>query len=217
MEMVDGPPGKLCAKMWRVVSNQTEAREMNTGQILLVIGAFVVLSTITLNVNATLVKTSTTGLEMEANLDALSIGQTMLDEILTKEFDEKTLNGVRAFSSLDVTPNYQFGPDGAGEVITGNGGVDTSMTGDFQSKYRFDDVDDYDSYTRKAWNPRFGWFTVSVKIEYVDEDFPDLVTDWNSFYKRITVTITQPNMVKDFNDTIVPLVMRDLAVYRRYF
>jgi hypothetical protein len=190
---------------------------MNTGQILLVIGAFVVLSTLTLNVNASLIKTSTTGLEMEANLDALSIGQTMLDEILTKEFDEKTLNGVRAFLPSDLTPVYQLGRDGAGEQITGNGGVDTSMTGDFQSKLKFDDVDDYDNYTRKAWNPRLGWFTVTVKIDYVDEDFPDMITYWTSFYKRITVTVTQANMVKDFNDNVIPLVMRDLSVYRRYF
>jgi len=190
---------------------------MNTGQILLVIGAFVVLSTLTLNVNATLVKTSTTGLEMEANLDALSIGQTMLDEILTKEFDEKTLDGVRAFSPDDLTPGYQFGPDGSAEQITGNGGVDTSMTGHFQSKVKFDDVDDYDNYTRKAWNPRFGWFTVTVKIEYVNEDIPDYITYWNSFYKRISVTVSQANMVKDFDDNVIPLVMRDLSVYRRYF
>jgi hypothetical protein len=189
---------------------------MNTGQILLVIGAFVILSTLTLNVNATLVKTSTTGLEMEANLDALSIGQTMLDEILRKEFDEKTLGGERAFLPWDVTPLYQFGPDQSEEHITGNGGVDTSMTGDFQSKLKFDDVDDYDNYTRNAWNPRFGWFTVTVKIDYVSELIPDYVTYWNSFYKRITVTVSQPNMVKDLDGNVFPLVMRDLSVYRRY-
>lgn len=190
---------------------------INTGQVSFVIGAFVILSTLTLNVNATLINTSTTGLEMEATLDALSIGQTMLDEVLSQEFDERTLGGVRAFSYNDITPRFFFGPDGSAEPITENGGVDTSTTGNFLSKIRYDDIDDYSGYKRRVWNPRFGWFDVRVNIEYLDEDDANTMTSWRTFYKRVTVTITHPNLAKDLDENVVPLVMRDMSVYRRYF
>lgn len=208
--------GMVCAK--HDVKNYVEARAMvNTGQVGFVIGAFVILSTLTLNVNATLINTTTTGLEMEAMLDALSVGQTMLDEVLTKEFDERTLNGVRAFSYTDITPSFFFGPDGSTERILENHGVDTSSTGNFLSKKRFDDVDDYNNYHRRVWNPRFGWFDVRVDIEYLDEDYPEMMTSWRTFYKGIAVTITHPNLVKDLDQNVIPLVLRDMSVYRRYF
>jgi hypothetical protein len=189
---------------------------VNTGQSFLVIGAFVLLSTLTLNVNATLINTSSTGLEMEATLDAVSIAQTLLDEILVREFDEKTVGGIRIYSPNDMTPSYSLGVEGS-EAIVGDHGVDTSKTGKFESKTKFDDVDDYKGYQRKAWNPRFGWFNVSVRVSYVDEDDPNDATTHRSFYKRVTITVTQPNLVKDMNNNVIPYVVQDLAVYRKYF
>jgi hypothetical protein len=187
---------------------------MNSGQSFLTICAFVVLSSLTLNLNTQLVDTGTTGLEMEATLDGISIAQSMLDEVLTKEFDEKTTGGARAFSAGDLTTTGGFGPDGYSQHITG---VDSSRVGVFQSQTRFDDVDDYNSYTRKAWNPRFGWFDVSVRVTYANEDNANTAQSDRSFYKRVTVTVNHPNLVKDNNNNVVPLVVQDLAVYRRYF
>lgn len=189
---------------------------MNTGQSFLVIGAFILLSTLTLNVNGSLINTSSTGLEMEATLDAVSIAQSLLDEILNREFDEKTVGGIRLYSPYDMTPSYSLGVEGS-EAIEGDHGVDTSKTGKFESKTKFDDVDDYKGYRRKAWNPRFGWFDVSVNVCYVDEDDPDEGPTHRSFYKRVTITVTQPNLVKDMQNNVIPYVVQDLAVYRRYF
>jgi hypothetical protein len=187
---------------------------MNSGQSVLTIGAFVVLSTMTLNVNTMLTDTGTTGLEMEATLDAISIAQSMLDEVLTKEFDSKTTDGARAFSPSDLTSSGSFGPDGTGEVITG---LDSSSYSIFQSTTKFDDVDDYNGYVRKAWNPRFGWFDVSVSVSYANEDNPNTTQTDRSFYKVVSVRVSHPNLVKDNNNHVIPLVVQDLAVYRRYF
>lgn len=189
---------------------------MNSGQSFLVIGAFIVLSTLTLDVNATLVNTSSTGLEMEATLDAVSIGQTLMDEILNRDFDQNTVGGIRLYSTSDMTPSYALGVDGS-ESIVGDHGVDTSTTGNFESKTKFNDVDDYQGYQRKAWNPRFGWFNMSTSVCYVDEDNPNNGPTHRSFYKRITITVTHPNLVKDVNNNVIPYVVQDLAVYRRYF
>jgi hypothetical protein len=190
---------------------------MNTGQTTLVISAFSLLSTLSLSVNSTLIRTNSSGLEMEATLDAVSVGQSALDEVLSKDFDEKTIDNVRAFSYNDITLPQNFGPDGGAEAITGNNGIDTSGTGSFQSKTKFDDVDDYNGYTRMAWNPRLGWFRVQVQVQYVNEDDPNTVVSSGTFFKRVTVTVSHPNMTKDNNDQVIPLVMRDISVYRRYF
>lgn len=189
---------------------------MNSGQSFLVIGAFIILSTLTLNVNATLINTSSTGLEMEATLDAVSIAQTLMDEILTRDFDQNTVGGIRVYSPNDMTRSSDLGVDGS-ESIVGDHGVDTSSTGKFESKSKFNDVDDYKGYHRRAWNPRFGWFDVSASVCYVDEDDPDNGPTHRSFYKRVTITVTQQNLVKDMNNNVIPYVVQDLAVYRRYF
>ena len=187
---------------------------MNSGQSALTIGAFVILSTMTLNVNAMLTDTGTTGLEMEATLDAVSIAQSTLDEVLTKEFDQHTTSGARAYSANDLTVTSGFGIEGTTEVIAG---VDSSSHSVFQSQTKFDDVDDYNGYIRKVWNPRFGWFDVSVRVDYANEDSPNTTQTGRSFYKKVSVTVNHPNLVKDNNNNVIPLVVQDLAVYRRYF
>lgn len=187
---------------------------MNSGQSVLTIGAFVVLSSMTLNVNTQLTDTGTTGLEMEATLDGISIAQSTLDEILTKDFDQHTTGGVRAYSPDDLTASGAFGPDGPPQMITG---LDSSSSSVFQSQTKFDDVDDYNGYTRKVWNTRFGWFDVSVGVNYANEDNPNTSQTTRSFYKRVSVRVTHPNLVKDRNNNVIPLIVQDLAVYRRYF
>jgi hypothetical protein len=190
---------------------------MQSGQTFLIIGAFVLLSTMTLNVNSTLIGTSTTGLEMEATLDAMSIGQTLLDEILTKDFDQKTTGGIRVYSPDSLTTPAGFGPDGTTEQISSNQGIDTSSTDNFLSMTRFNDVDDYSGYNRMSWNPRFGWFRLTVKVDYVNEDNPYIVLASQSFYKRVTVTVMHPNLVKDPNNNVIPVILQDISVYRRFF
>jgi hypothetical protein len=190
---------------------------MNSGQTLLVIGAFVVLSTLTLNVNASLVLTSSTGLEMEATLDAISIAQTLLDEILTKEFDRATTDGKRIYGPSELTIPSDLGTDGAGEKIVGLAGIDTSSRAVFESQSKFDDVDDYVGYKRQVWNPQLGWFEASVSVSYVDEDDPDVEVSSRTFCKRITIQVSHPNLVKDLDYNMIPLTVRDLAIYRRYF
>jgi hypothetical protein len=190
---------------------------MQSGQTFLIIGAFMLLSTMTLNVNSTLIGTSTTGLEMEATLDAMSIGQTLLDEILTQDFDQKVVGGVRVYVPDSLTAPAKFGPDATSEKISGNLGIDTSRTDNFQSLTHFNDVDDYSGYSRMSWNPRFGWFVLTAKIDYVNEDNPYIVLTSQSFYKRVTVTVTHPNLGKDMKNNVIPVVLQDLAVYRRFF
>lgn len=178
----------------------------------MVILAMMLLGTLSLSVNSTLINSSSTGLEMEAGLDALSYSQSLMDEILSKDFDEKTIEE-RAFSYSDITSIANLGTD-AGEAFTL---PDSSASDSFQSKLKYDDVDDYNNYTRMIMNSRLDKFTITVKTEYVQEDHPDVLASTPTFYKRISLTISNPYMTKDSNGKVFPLVMRDLSVYRRYF
>ncbi len=186
---------------------------MNTGQTMMVIIALVLLGTLALTVNSTIVDSSEVSLEMEAGLDALSYGQSLMDEILDKEYDEATTDGQRVFSYSQLTPPSALGPE-SGELTVS---PDSSATSTFKSAKGYDDVDDYNGYTRKVLNSRLDVFTLTVRVKYVSEDVPDSTSSTQTFYKRISVTVTNPYMTKDASGTVTPLVMRDLSIYRRYF
>jgi hypothetical protein len=191
---------------------------MNSGQTMLVLGAMAILSMLTLSINSSIINASVFGFNMEVNLDAISIAQSMMDEVLFNDFDQMTTNNVRAFDYSDVTPAGSLGTDNAGETITGTVDIeDTSKVKDFQSKTKFNDIDDYKGYNRKAWNTRLGWFDVNVNVAYVSETNPDNEVTSATFYKKVTVSVTHPNMITDKTGKIIPLVLKDLSVYRRYF
>lgn len=192
---------------------------MNTGQIMFILGAFAMLSMLALNVNRTMIGSLVLGLEMEATLNALSIGQSLLDEVMQKNFDEKTIDKV-AYTYSDITQPSSLGPE-SGESITG---FDSSYTSggtfyDFQSKLKFDDVDDYKGYTRKVWDSRLGYFEVTDSIKYVSETSPNTASSGATFYKMVVVVVRHPNLPKssDTSSTSLPIILRDVSVYRQYF
>ncbi len=198
---------------------------------MLILGAFVLLSLLALSINQTLLSTQTIGLEMEANLTALSIAQSLMDEITTQEFDERTTTGVKIYSPLDMTLAASFGPlveagetpitwvDSAYYDLGGttkpydNGGI----LNDFRSKAYYDDVDDYNGYRRKVYDYRMGYFDVDVIIEYVNETTPDSTSTDRTNQKRVSVTVTQFNLSKNQAGVVLSVVLKDLAVYRRFF
>lgn len=193
---------------------------MNTGQMMLVIGAFAMLSILALAFNRTMFTSLTLGLEMEATLNALSIGQSMLDEIASKDFDENVTSGRRAYDYTDVTLPANLHAD-TGENIAG---IDSSYTVgvlfyDFLSKLTFDDVDDYHGYKRRVYDPRMGYFDVVDSVIYIEETNPAQAASGRTFFKQVTVVVTHPNLPKasDTSDTALPIVLRDISIYRRFF
>lgn len=183
---------------------------MNAGQSMMVIVAMMLLGTFSLTINSTLVLSSSTGLEMEASLDALSYGHSLVDEILQRDFDEVTI-GTRIFNTADLSTT--LGRE-SGEVFTL---PDSSGSDVFQSRTMYDDVDDYNGYRRIIRNPRLDDFTLTVQVHYASEDSPFSVTGSKTFCKQVQVIVTNPYMPKDQNGVVSPLTLSDLSVYRRYF
>ncbi len=193
---------------------------MNTGQVMFVIAAFSLLSVVTLSINSTIIKNTTLGLEQEANIDAVSIAQSMMDEIMSKSFDEAVSDSSRAWTPTVFTASADLGPESSwGEPTIYNKtpfAYDTNTPGNFVSKKAFNDVDDYNNYHRKAWDPRMGWFTVIDSVQYVNDKTLAPSTA-RTYAKLVTVTVTQQNMTRDFEGNVLPVRLKNIAIYRRYF
>lgn len=183
---------------------------MNAGQSAMVIAAMMLLSTFALTVNNTLALSSSTGLEMEASLVALSYGHSLADEILQRDFDEVTIS-TRIFDTADLSTT--LGRE-SGEPFTL---PDSSGSDVFQSRTKYDDVDDYNGYRRIIRNPRLDDFTLTVQVLYVSEDSPFGASGSKTFCKKVQVTVTNPYMPKNLDGAASPLTLSDMSVYRRYF
>jgi hypothetical protein len=175
---------------------------MGANQLLLIVGALVLLITVQLSINSTIIRAYEYTLDGEATIDAVSVGQAMIDEINTKSFDETTVAAPKFFVT-DLTQSGSLGRDG-GETLT----LDTGSV--FLSKTLFDDIDDYNGYTRKVKSPTMDYYTVQDSIFYVTDNDPSIWSSTRTFYKRIEVKVTHPNL-------LFPVKVTSLYAYRRYF
>ena len=179
---------------------------MNLGQMLLVVGAVAMLATLTVSINSTILQAYVVSYDSEATIDAISIGQTMIDEILTQRFDSLTAaTQIVKWPSLCAPPS-RLGPDRPIEKDS----VHSPEIDPFRSKEFYDDIDDYNHYSRVVNTPHLGKFTVKDTVYYVPEsNFDDTTkTTMQTWYKRIVVTIGHPNLYR-------PVVMKSMVVFRR--
>jgi hypothetical protein len=202
---------------------------MNTGQVLLVIGALTLLSIVALSVNSLIVSKTTSILQAEAYLAATTIGQSMLDEIMVARFDSAVLGAQKVFpgQAAKFTPVVRFGPEFSGTygnertlvAIPENPDTITSYA---SSRY-YDDIDDYHGYKRYYYSQSLGAFTVTDSIFYWTDTGGDTTTNAQTFFKKILVTVRHPNLAMDDRRTYDKwnnpyyLQISDVAVYRRYY
>jgi hypothetical protein len=173
--------------------------------MMLVLGALMLLSMLSLSVNSMFIDKTTTMLDAEASLDAISIAQSMIDEIQVKSFDAATVTN-KIYNASDLTSASGMGPNSSESSLVPL----PDTTSPFRSVQYYSDVDDYNLYRRVVTNPRLGKFTVVDSVFYVSETVPDQRVGTQTFLKKIVVTVTHKNMRR-------PLQISDIAVYRRYF
>ena len=172
------------------------------GQILLVICAMTIFSTVQLSVNASIIQSFVVSVDSEASLDAISLGQTMIDEVAKKSYDEVTIDE-RIYDRTALTPVFSFGPD-SGEVVSIPEGEP------YSANSVFDDVDDYSGYSRVVQTPRLGEFVISCNVYYLNEANQDQISGSQTWYKEIVVTVTNSHLAE-------PVNVKTLTVYRRFF
>ncbi len=198
--------------------------------MMLVIGALILISVVSLSVNSMILSKTNTMLEIEANMNAIALGQSMLDEVLSKSYDNATANGTKIFDSSLFTAPGSLGCNGteASRVPLPDSlplpapntmpNIDTT----YNATRYYNDVDDYNGYKRIAFTPSMATFYIIDTVYYVSENNPDQKSTVQTFYKKVVVTIRHRNMVPA-GVSFTPwsgsysLQLSDIAVYRRYF
>lgn len=121
-------------------------------------------------------------------IPAGSLAQSVIEEAKMKAFDANTVSGT---VSDPTGLSYTLGPDRLSETLT-LPDVASANGGTFGSTNSFDDIDDYNGYTRTVNTPRCEGFLVSVSVSYASETYPDSLKALPTFCKVMTVTVTSP-------------------------
>jgi hypothetical protein len=153
---------------------------MSGVQMFLVIGGITLFALLSMNVNRSIAFSEDQKLNSEFIAAATSVGQSLINEITSKDFDHSTQNNGPYSYYLLTTPNA-LGPE-AGEVLA-----------------TYNDVDDYNNHTREVTVPRSGTFSTSVEVKYVDDMDKKLIINQKSRTKRIKVTVTSPFLSDTIN------------------
>lgn len=141
---------------------------MNTGQMMLTIGAVVLLGMTVLTVNQSLSNNGFILQQTEIGIYKVSLGSSVLEEAMGKSFDENsTESDLSSTASLSTT----LGPE-SGETHAD-----------------FDDFDDYNNYTTSYVVEGVDSMTVQCHIVYVDPSNPDGSTTTPTWHKKITVNV----------------------------
>jgi hypothetical protein len=117
-------------------------------------------------------------IENETIITATSVGQSIIDEISMKAFDERTVDIFRLTTS-QLTPVASLGIDASEDNVK-----------------KYDDIDDYRNYKRIDYLPRLGMFTTFVCVKYANTATLDSIQT-PTFLKRIDVSVVINSGMKD--------------------
>ena len=153
---------------------------MGNIQSMLTIGAIALFSLISIRFNSSVLENMTVEVENKAYLTAFSLADDLMEEIKQKAFDDQTVV-FRSINPWELTPRNQFAPES----------VDSGETSDPST---WDDIDDYNEYSRPVSLPHFESYVVSCSVEYVIKNNVNLESLTQTFFKRVRVTVSSDYM-----------------------
>lgn len=174
---------------------------MHLGQTMLALGALVMVSVLALNANRRIVESDEEMYEAEAIDFAAGFAQGLLYEVSSKKFDELAVDSVLQDPSEFTSP-YMFNPVYEGEMLPTS--PDTAW---YKSISTFDDVDDYNGYTREVNTERIKGFIVKVEVYYVTGSDPEVPVYSQTYYKRVVVTVEHPKYMKYLDRAIFSTII----------
>jgi len=146
---------------------------MNTGQMLITMGAMFLLGIVIIRVNTGFSNTSTVLMDSKFAILGVSLANSTIEEANALAFDEKTdSNTISNMSNLS-----HLGPDGG------------------ESYGNFDDFDDFDGLVKIDSSMPSAIFKIECKVDYVDDINPDSALGTNSWNKRLRVTVTSESLL----------------------
>jgi hypothetical protein len=162
---------------------------MGLGQTMLMVMFFGLMIVMFINAYRTLNDADMTLMTSEAVKTATDLGRSLMSEILTKKFDQNSNPGAAQVNNSIFTSPGSLGRE-SGETIT------LPDRYPYQSIAKYNDVDDYNSYTRLVDSTNgLNGFKDSVVVYYVDINGTKS-TSTIQWYKEIEVWITQDPYLK---------------------
>jgi hypothetical protein len=158
---------------------------MGTGQTLLTIMAMMLMGRLIIGTNASVVNTGSIKDMAEYRITATSLGTSAIEAASALAFDQASVDTfITADRINELTPSGQLGPD-PGET----------------TQAMFNDVDDYNHFSRIDTIPNSAIFKTAVSVSYVNVGANQVsVTTGKTFNKLITVYVTSDFLV-DYTTT----------------
>ena len=146
---------------------------MNTGQMLITIGALALLSIVILRITNTFLTTNTVLMENKFGVLAVSLGTSVLEEAKGKAFDHNTDSAaVDNLNSLST-----LGPESG------------------ETEENYNDFDDYDGLVKMSDSTIVSApFKIACDVVYVNPNNPDQVSASKTWHKKLSVTVTSEFM-----------------------
>ncbi len=156
---------------------------MNTSQMLITLGALILLSLVILRVNRSFLTTDSVLLDSKIDVLAVSAATSVLEEANGKAFDENT--DTTSISNVNLLSST-LGPE-PGETYP-----------------NFDDFDDFDGLTKIDSTNPIAKFIITCKVNYVQPPNLDVNVTTKTWHKKLTVYVTSPSMLghDDKQDTL---------------
>lgn len=144
---------------------------MSTNETLFTILSLIFFSMLNVTFYNSSNNTYDTASDNQAIINGVSFGQSLIEDITLRSFDENTINN--NLSDVDsLTNTMNFGPD-PGEYYVS----------------QFDDIDDFNNYTKIDSIDGIGTFSLSVGVNYISETNLSQNSYSKTFLKKITVYV----------------------------
>jgi hypothetical protein len=154
-------------------------------QMLLALGAMILLSILIINVNKTSLFTEDVMYDSNFGITATSIASSVIEDASKKRFDHIFYEGDSVVTNV------------ASFTTPGNLGIETGE--DITNPLTFDDFDDYKGYTTVDSTMPTATFNILCDVNYVDPLYPDIPVNTQTWSKKISVKVWSKSM----KDTMV--------------
>jgi hypothetical protein len=164
--------------------------------MMLTIGSIVLFGIFLSSANRLVIGNNQIASQNEYYIAGLALAQSIIDEAKTKAFDEQTVTQAATSRSALTAPG-SLGRDGAGEAVplpdtlTSVSPYSPTNKG-YYSALKFDDIDDYNGYSRLANTARAEGYLLSVSVSYASETYPDSAVSAKTYCKTMAVKVTSP-------------------------
>ena len=142
-------------------------------QSMLSLGALMIFGLISLRFDSAVLQNVEMEVENKVYLTAFSIADDLLEEIKQRAYDQQTVV-FKSITPAALTPSANLGIE-SGEAWP-----------------NFNDIDDYDDYTKPVSLPHAENYTVTCSVNYVQESDEDQISLSQTYFKRVDIFVDSP-------------------------